>query len=307
MTATTQGLLERPGRVRVYWEQFGHGRTPAVFLHGGPGSGISDFYRTFFDPDLHTVVAFDQRGCGRSTPSVADDLSALAHNDTQTLIDDIEALRAHAGFDRWIVVGLSWGSTLALAYAESHPERVIGLALGVVTTTSRSEVEWITQDLRRVFPDEWSRLETAAAPRPSERVIDALYRAITDPEPELRDRAAIAWGHWENTHGSLDPNYAPDPRWEDPHKRLELATLILHYWSHHGFLGDAGIMEHIDRLATVPGLMVHGRRDLSSSMSVPFDLHRMWPASELVQIPDEGHGGPQTVHVLREAIRTMST
>jgi len=306
MTPTAHSYLERPPKVRIYWEQFGSGPVPALFLHGGPGSGISDFYRTFFDPALNSVVAFDQRGCGRSTPSVADDLASLAHNNTQMLIDDIESLRERVGFDQWIVVGLSWGATLALAYAEAHPERVTSLALGAVTTTSRADVEWITQDLRRVFPEEWSQLESSAAPRPSERVIDALYRAITSPDPRVRDSAAVAWGRWENTHGSLDPNFSVDTRWEDPRKRIELATLTLHYWSNHAFLGDAGILENTERLATVPGLMVHGCRDLSSSMSVPFDLQRAWPSSELIQVRNEGHGGPEIVGLLRDAVRRMS-
>ncbi len=301
------GYLDRPPGDRIYWERFGHGPAPALFLHGGPGSGISDFYRTLFDPALNSVVAFDQRGCGRSTPSAADDLASLAHNNTRTLIEDIEALRESVGFERWIVVGLSWGATLALAYAEAHPERVTALALGAVTTTSRAEVEWITQDLRRVFPEEWAQLQSSADPHPSERVVDALYRAVTSSDPEARDTAAIAWGRWENTHPSLDPHFSPDSRWEDPHRRLELATLVLHYWANHAFLGDAGILENVEGLATVPGFMVHGSRDLSSSMSVPFDLHRAWPASEFVQIRDEGHGGPQMMGLLQDAIRRMSS
>ncbi len=251
-------------------------------------------------------MAFDQRGCGRSTPSVADDLSSLQSNTTQTQIEDIEALREQAGVERWLVVGLSWGATLALAYAEAHPGRVSGLALGAVTTTSHAEVEWITRDLRRVFPEEWEQLERVAEPRPAERVVDALYRAITSDDEAVRDRAAQAWGRWENTHGSLDPNFSPDRRWDDPRTRIELATLILHYWSHDAFLGAAGILQGIDRLAAIPGVLVHGRRDLSSSMSVPFDLHRAWSASRLIPILDEGHGGPTMVRELREAVRRMS-
>ncbi|WP_336500624.1 alpha/beta fold hydrolase [Microbacterium paraoxydans] len=304
--STQHGLLERPGGVHIFWQRFGEGKTPAVFLHGGPGSGSSDFFRTFFDPTLHHAVTFDQRGCGRSTPSVVDDLATLPLNTTQTLVEDIEALREHLGIDRWIVVGLSWGATLALAYAEHHPERVTGLVLGAVTTTSRAEVEWITQDLRRVFPREWAELRGAASPGRGERIVDALYRAITSTDPDERDRAAVAWGRWEDTHSSLDPAFAPDPRWKDPRSRVERATLILHYWSHHGFLGDAGILDHIDRLAGIPALLVHGRRDLSASMSVPFDLHRAWPGSTLIEVPDEGHGGPRIVELLREGVRRMS-
>lgn len=306
MIDRVDGYLERPGGVRLFWERFGRGRATALFLHGGPGSGLSDSYRSYFDPEVNTVVGFDQRGCGRSTPSAADDLSSLGSNTTQALIDDIEALREHVGVDSWIVVGLSWGATLALAYAETHPTRVAGLVLSAVTTTSRAEVEWITQDLRRVFPVEWSELEAAAQPEPGERVIDALYRAVTSNDPTERERAAIAWGHWEDTHGSLGPNFSPDPRWQDPRKRLELATLVLHYWSHHAFLGDAGILDHVDRLAGIPGRMVHGRRDLSSSMSVPFDLNRAWAGSRLVQIEDEGHFGPRILEATRSNIRALS-
>lgn len=306
MISAPEGLLERPGGVHIFWQRFGHGKTPTLFLHGGPGSGSSDFFRAFFDPALHCALTFDQRGCGRSTPSVVDDLATLPLNTTRTLIEDIEALREHFGVDRWIVVGLSWGATLALAYAQHHPERVRGLSLGAVTTTSRAEVEWITQDLRRVFPREWTALERAAAPRHGERIVDALYRAITSADPHERDRAAIAWGRWENTHASLDPGFSPDPRWDDPRKRVELATLILHYWAHHAFLGDSGILDRVERLASIPAFLVHGRRDLSSSMSVPFDLHRSWPASTFIEVADEGHGGPRIVELLREGVRRIS-
>lgn len=306
MVAVIEGYLDRPGGVRLFWERFGTGPVPALFLHGGPGSGLNSFYRSYFDPDVNTVVAFDQRGCGRSTPSAAADLDSLAHNTTHELVADIEALRELAGIDRWVVVGLSWGATLALAYAEAHPERVAGLALGAVTTTSRAEVEWITQDLRHVFPAQWSELAASADPAAGERVIDALYRGVTSSNPNERDRAAIAWGRWEDTHGSLAPNFSPDPRWQDPRKRLEVATLVLHYWSHHAFLGDVGILENIGRLAGIPGLMVHGDRDLNSSMSVPFDLQRAWPGSRLTQVAEEGHFGPQILELVRANIRQLS-
>ena len=302
----TDGFLDRPGGVRLFWERFGAGPVPALFLHGGPGSGISPSYRSFFDPEVNTVVAFDQRGCGRSTPSAADDLDSLAHNTTPDLIDDIEALRELCGVERWVVVGLSWGATLALAYAEAHPDRVTAIALGAVTTTSRTEVEWITQDLRRVFPGPWSELAAAADPAPGERVIDALYRAVTSSDPHERDRAATAWGRWEDTHGSLDPAFSPDPRWRDPRKRLEVATLVLHYWSHHAFLGESGILENAAALAGIPGTMVHGGRDLSSSMSVPYDLQRAWPDSRLTPVADEGHFGPRMFELVRADIRELS-
>lgn len=268
---------------------------------------MNDHYRSYFDPEINTVITFDQRGCGRSSPSAAEDIASLNSNTTHELIGDIEALRTLAGLDRWIVVGLSWGATLALAYAEAHPNRVIGLALGAVTTTSRSEVEWITQDLRHLFPDEWSELAAAANPEPGERLIDALYRSVISSEPQDRERAAIAWSRWEDTHVSLDPNFSPDPRWQNDRKRLEIATLVLHYWSNHAFLGDTGILDNVGRLVDIPGSMVHGRRDLSSSMSIPFDLQRAWPGSRLTQVKDEGHFGPGIFTAIRENIRALST
>lgn len=301
-----EGLLDRPDGARLHWERYGTGPVAALFLHGGPGSGLSTHHRTYFDPAANTVVALDQRGCGRSTPSVVDDVDSLHRNTTAALIDDIEALREHAGIERWLVVGLSWGATLALAYAESHPDRVVGLVLGAVTTTSREEVEWITQDLRHVFPRQWEKLAMAAEPRPGERLIDALYRGITDPDPAVRERTAIAWGEWEDTHPSLDPHFSPSPAWHDPRKRLEMATLVLHYWSHHGFLGDAGIVDRVDRLGETPGVMVHGRLDLSSSMSVPFDLNRAWPSSVLIEVEDEGHFGSRILRAVTDAIARFS-
>lgn len=306
MGESIEGYLERPDGVHFFWERYGGGAVPALFLHGGPGSGLSGHHRSYFDAALHTVIALDQRGCGRSTPSVADDLGSLEHNTTQNLIDDLEALRELMGVAQWLVVGLSWGATLALAYAQAHPESVSGLVLGAVTTTSRDEVEWITHDLRRVFPAEALRLAEVARARPGERLVDALYRGVTSADAAERERIAVAWGEWEDTHASLDPGFTPDARWRDPRKRLELATLVLHYWSRHAFLGDAGILDRAERLAGIPGVMVHGRRDLGSTMSVPFELHRRWPGSELIQIPDEGHFGEGIFAAVRDGVARLS-
>lgn len=301
-----EGLLDRPGGTRLYWERYGSGSTPALFLHGGPGSGLGTHHRSFFDPELHTLYAMDQRGCGRSTPSVVDDLESLRDNTTAQLIDDIEALREHVGVEQWLVVGLSWGATLSLAYAQSHSDRVSGLVLGAVTITSRDQVEWITQDLRRVFPRQWDELVQAAAPRAGERVIDALYRGITSHDLADRERTARAWAAWEDSHPSLDPHFSPAPRWADLRKRLEISTLVLHYWSHHALLGDAGIMDKVDRLREIPGVMVHGRRDLGSTFSVPYDLHRSWPTSTLIQVDDEGHFGDEIFAAVADAVKTLS-
>jgi proline iminopeptidase len=301
-----RGVLPRPGGTRIYWERFGTGPVPALFLHGGPGSGLAEHHRSYFDPTIHAVFGMDQRGCGRSSPSAADDLDSLATNTTAALLEDVEALRRRHDVERWLVVGLSWGATLALAYAEQHPERVTALVLGAVTTTSTHEVAWITEDLRHVFPRQWDRLAEAAAARPGERLVDALYRGITSRDAGEREATAVAWAEWEDVHGSLDPNFPPAERWQDPHTRLEVATLVLHYWSLSAFLGDAGILEGVDRLSGIPGVLVHGRRDLASGMSVPWDLHRRWPGSELQEIPEEGHFGPEIFRGVRDAVSRLS-
>jgi proline iminopeptidase len=297
--------MRRDDDTRIHWERVGTvGKPKALFLHGGPGSGSGKRYRSFFDQTKWDLVTLDQRGSGRSLPLVSDDLSSLARNTTQTLIEDIEALRELLSVDRWLIVGLSWGATLALAYAEAHPDRTNGMVLGAVTTTSRSEVEWITQDLKRVFPREWKALADVARARPGERIIDALYRGIVDLDVRRRAEVANAWGKWENTHVSL--SLPPDSRWNDPQLRLNLATLILHYWSHHAFLDDHGIMDNLGRIGGIPIDLVHGRLDVSSTLSVPWEINQRLPLSRLIVIEDEGHAGQKLFQEVKAAVSRFS-
>ena len=195
-------------------------------MDGGPGSGISAGYRRRFDPDRFFIISFEQRGCGRSRPLVTDAAADLSTNTTAALIADIEALRMHLGVERWLVHGASWGTTLALAYAQAHPRRVSELVLFAVTTTSAAEVEWITESVGRVFPREWEQFEAASGRGPGQRLIDAYYERITDPDPIVRDQAAQAWCAWEDTHVSLDPAYVHNPRYDDPQFRRVFATLV---------------------------------------------------------------------------------
>lgn len=297
----------RSGRLPVsdgnelYFEAVGNPNGSAVlWLHGGPGSGAGTGYRKRIDPGRQQAIAFDQRGCGRSTPLVTERLDLLDTNNTAAQIDDIEALREHLGIDRWMVTGASWGATLALAYAEAHPGRVTAVALLAVTTTSQAEVEWITDAMGRVFPEEWDLFATAVERAPGERIVDAHARALRDSRPGVRAAAAAAWGRWEDTHVSLAPGWAPDPRWQDPQTRAVLATLVVHYWSHSGFGGD-DIIGRAGRLAGIPGVLVHGRRDVSSPVVVAYRLHQAWPGSRL-RVTDEGHGGPDGWAEIRRAI-----
>lgn len=300
----------RAGRLAVgdgnelYLERAGNpDGSPVLWLHGGPGSGAGAGHRERIDPARQQAITFDQRGCGRSTPLVTERLDMLDSNTTAALIEDIEALRMHLAIDRWMVTGGSWGATLALAYAQAHPERVSAIALLAVTNTSRAEVEWVTEAMGRIFPEEWDRFAAAVPREPGERIIDAYARALRNPDPVARAAAAEAWGRWEDVHVSLGSGWVPDPRWQDPPVRDVLATLVTHYWSHSGFGGD-DVINRMDRLAAIPGVLIHGWRDISGPVVTAYRVHQSWPGSRLI-LTDEGHGGPQSLAALRRAIAEL--
>jgi len=287
------GFLSVGDRDQIYWEASGNpSGKPALYLHGGPGGGLQTGYRRHFDPERYCIVSFEQRGCGRSRPLATDPKADLASNTTPNLIADIEELRVHLGIERWLVCGVSWGTTLALAYAQAHPDRVSEIALAAVTTTGPSEVEWTTEGMRRLLPREWDAFAAAVPRLPGQRLIDAYHCQITSPEPEVRAHAARAWCTWENAHmGFAHP--------EEPHPGLladagfqqVFATLVIHYWANGAFLQPGALLAGMPRLAHLPGVLIHGRLDVSCPTEIPWDLHRSWPGSEFIVIPDEGHGG----------------
>lgn len=287
------GLLDVGDGHLVYWECCGNpeGR-PALYLHGGPGSGCSPGQRRFFDPGVHRAVLFDQRGCGRSRPLAGEPDADLGTNTTAHLISDIEALRKLHGIERWTVLGLSWGSTLGLAYAQAHPARVASLVLGLVTTTSRREVEWVTEGVGRIFPQEWHRFATAV-PEALRHLplVDAYAELLFDPDPAVRGHAAREWCAWEDAHVSLAPGHAPNPRYEDPEFRLRFARLVTHYWRHAAFLEDEQLLRDAAILNGIPGFLIHGRYDVSSPLETPWRLSREWTTSRLQILDDAGHGG----------------
>jgi proline iminopeptidase len=246
-------------------------------------------------------VLLDQRNCGRSRPHASDPAVSLAANTTQHLLADIELLRARLGVERWLVHGLSWGSTLGLAYAERHPERVSELVLGLVVGTHVSrEVEWITRDMQRHFPAEWARFRDGVPPAERDgRLVEAYARLLADPDPEVREQAARDWCAWEDTHVSLFPDH--NPRYDDPEFRMVFARLVTHYWRNDCFLADGVLLREAGRLAGIPGVLVHGRLDISGPVDVPWELTQVWPDSELVLIGDAAHTGSQT---MTEAIVT---
>jgi proline iminopeptidase len=289
-----QGFLDVGHGHQVYWEVHGAplGK-PAVMLHGGPGSGCSQASLRRFDLDVYRVALFDQRGCGRSRPHASTPAVDLTTNTTHHLVNDIELLREHLGVDRWLVLGGSWGSTLALAYAQAHPAAVSELVLFSVVTTTRREVRWITHDVGRFFPDEWLRFREGMPVSERGDLVAAFNRRLLDPDPEIHEAAAAHWCRWEEAHLRTGRDSEPDVRFLDPAFRLCFARLVTHYWRHAAWLEDGELLGGVDRLAGIPGVLVHGRLDLSSPLDVPWYLARAWKDSELVVIEDEGHGGGQ--------------
>jgi proline iminopeptidase len=277
----------------LYFESVGTpAGTPAVYLHGGPGGGARPGARRYFDPTAYRAVLFDQRGCGRSRPLATEPGAELSTNTTDHLVADIERLRAHLGVDRWVVVGVSWGVTLALVYAQRHRAHVAGLVLAAVTAGTRRETTWITRDMGRVFPEQWERFAQLVPPAERGGDLAAAYaRLLAASDAELRAEAARRWCDWEDTHVSLMPGWAHDERYDDPAFRLQFATLVTHYWAHGCFLADGEVLAGMDRLDGVPGVLIHGLHDVSGPLDTAWALHRAWPSSRLVVLEDAGHGG----------------
>jgi proline iminopeptidase len=303
------GRLDVGNGHEVYWEEAGRpDGIPAVYLHGGPGGGLgAGGYRKRLDPERFRIIGLDQRGCGRSLPHVTAPGYDLAENTTSHLIADLERLREHLGVERWLLNGVSCGSTLALAYAQRHPKRVLGIVLFAVRTDSRFEVDWITESVSAIYPEAWDRLATHAERaainyrRGEGRLISAYAQLMTDPDPAVRDGASLAWGEWEDHHVSIGRGeIRRSPDWEDREYRHVFATLVTHYWAHDFFLKPP-ILACMDRLAGIPATLIHGRRDVSGPAVIAWRLHRSWPGSEILIVEGEGHGGPGMVRAMRDA------
>lgn len=293
----------------LYWETVGNrAGEPALVLHGGPGSGCGIGNRRWFDPARFRAVLFDQRGCGRSRPLATTATADLRSNTTDHLVDDIEALRAHLGVDRWLVVGSSWGVTLALAYAQRHPSRVTRMVLAAVTAGRRVEIEWITRAMGRVFPREWDEFVNHVPADERHGDLAAAYaRLLAHPDPEISERAALAWCRWEDTHVSLTPGAEPHLQHLPPERRQVFARLVTHYWSNGCFLDDTPILDSMYRIAHIPAVLINGTRDISSPLDTAWVLHRRWPASELIVLDDAGHGGGSMLDEMVKAINLSSS
>ncbi|MCG5500717.1 prolyl aminopeptidase [Ectothiorhodospira lacustris] len=290
---------------RLYLEECGiAGGLPVVFLHGGPGSGCESWHRRFFDPNRYRIVLFDQRGCGRSVPH-----AGLEGNTTWDLVADMERIREYLGIDRWVLFGGSWGSTLALAYAQTHPERVLGMVLRGIFLCRDEDIQWFYQEgAGRLFPDYWADY---LAPIPeTERgdMVAAYYRRLTGADEVARMAAAKAWSEWEGRTATLMTNPAVVGHFQNPFTALSLARIECHYFRHQAFMVPGQLLRDAHRLKDIPGYIIHGRYDVVCPVDQAWTLHRAWPQAELTIVPDAGHsaGEPGIARALVAATQALA-
>jgi proline iminopeptidase len=302
-----QGVVNAGEGNAVYWETCGNPRgKPAVVLHGGPGSGCSDWHRRLFDPAVYRIVLFDQRNCGRSTPHASDPATDLAANHTWNLIADIELLRRHLGLERWLVLGGSWGSTLALAYAETHPDRVTEMILFGVTTGRHEEFDWVFRGgLSAFFPSQWEHLRDAlpVAERAGD-IVEAYHRLLNDGAPAIRRRAAEAWCMWESATPAWPPRAGLEDRFTNAEYALAFARIVTHYVRHNAWLEDGVLLSGASALTQIPGILVNGRFDFQAPIANAWALKRAWPHAELVIVDNAGHAADTGLD--RELVRATS-
>jgi proline iminopeptidase len=293
----TTGYLEVDGGHQLYYEDCGNPRgKPAVFLHGGPGGGCTPAMRRFWNPDIYRIILFDQRGSGKSRPH-----AGLENNTTWDLVGDIEVLRAALQIDRWQVFGGSWGSTLALAYAQTHPQRVTEIVLRGIFMLRKKEIAWFYQHgASEVFPDRWEHY-LAPIPR-SERddMLGAYHRRLTSKDADVRLNAARAWSIWEGTTSTLLPNDEIASAFSGDELALALARIECHYFVNNGFMEENQLIDNVDRIRNIPAVIVQGRYDLVCPMISAWELSRAWPEADLRIVPDAGHAAfePGNVHQL---------
>jgi proline iminopeptidase len=288
----------------LYIEECGNPNgVPMLFVHGGPGAGCEDYHRRFFDPELYRIILFDQRGCGRSTPH-----AALEGNTTQALVADMEAIRTHLDIEQWLLFGGSWGSTLSLVYAETHPERVKGLVLRGIFLCRPHEIQWFYQEgASRIFPDLWQEY---LAPIPeAERgdLLHAYHWRLTGEDELHRMAAAKAWSLWEGRTSTLRGSEAVEGHFGNPFTALSLARIESHYFVNDSFLEPEQILNNAERLQDIPGIIVQGRYDVVCPAESAWQLHQAWPKSRLHIIADAGHSAaePGTIDALVRATIAM--
>jgi proline iminopeptidase len=302
-----KGFLQLSPPHRMYYEQCGNAKgVPVVFLHGGPGAGANATHRRFFDPAFYRIIIFDQRGSGRSQP-----LGETRDNTTPHLIADMEKLREHLGIDRWFVFGGSWGSTLALAYAEHHPQRVRGLALRGIFLCRKSEIQWFLYGLREFAPEAWRAFAGHIPEAERGDLLAAYWKRLMDPNPSVHLPAARAWSVYEGSCSTLLPSPETVRAFSADTLALGLARMEAHYFRNDIFLPEDFLINNVDRVRHIPTLIVQGRYDLVCPIRSADDLTRAWPEARYVIVPDAGHSametGTRTALVAgMEAFKTLS-
>lgn len=276
---------------------------PVLFVHGGPGASCEDYHRQFFDPDIYRIILFDQRGAGRSVPH-----AELVGNTTQALIQDIEVIREFLGVEQWVLFGGSWGSTLSLVYAQAYPQQVLGLILRGIFLCRKKEIDWFYQSgASRIFPDAWADFVKPIPVSERDNLLAAFYKRLICDDEIARMTAAKAWSIWEGRTSTLKPNRSVWDHFGNVHTALSLARIECHYFMNNIFLQNDQILQDIDRIKHLPGIIVQGRYDIVCPMESAWELHQAWPTSELEIITDAGHSAtePGIVDALVKATQKM--
>jgi len=290
------GMLAVGDGHEIYWEACGNpDGKPVVYLHGGPGGGCVPDFRRYHDPEQYRIVLFDQRGCGRSVPHASAPAADLSTNTTWHLVADIERLREHLGVEQWQVFGGSWGSTLALAYAQTHPDRVTELVLRGIFTLRASEIEWFYQSgASHLFPDAWEEYLAPIPEAERQDLLSAYHRRLFDRDPAVHVPAGVAWTVWENSTVRLIPDEAAIARARaDEAAAVAFARIENHYFFNRGWLDEGQLIRDAAKLRSIPGVIVQGRYDACTPARTAWDLHRAWPEAELRLIGDAGHASSE--------------
>ena len=286
--ATHRLEVDPPHVLHVEESGIPHG-IPILFVHGGPGAGCMPYHRTFFDPEAYRIILFDQRGCGRSAPH-----AELEGNTTQALVADMEKIREKLGIEQWVLFGGSWGSTLSLVYAETHPERVMGLILRGVFLCRKQEIDWFYEGgAARIFPDHWQEFVSVIPEEERDNFVAAYYKRLTGENELARMAAAKAWSKWEGQTSTLQPSKSVVGNFTEPYTAMSLSRIECHYFMHNSFLEPNQILDNADKLAGIPGVIVQGRYDVVCPMQSAWELYNAWPDSELDIIPDAGHSATE--------------
>jgi proline iminopeptidase len=297
------GRLPVDARHTLYWEESGtRGGTPVVFLHGGPGGGCMPHHRRFYDPAFWRIILFDQRGAGRSTPG-----ADLTDNTTWHLVADLEKLRAHLAIDRWLVFGGSWGSTLALAYAQTHPDRCLGLVLRGIFLATPEELDWFVWGMRTIFPEAWRAFSEFLPEDERDDLLANYHRRLTDPDAQTHLPAAVAWDRYESACSTLLPAAEPVVRPDSNAAALAIARIEAHYFMHRAFLAEGQLLDGVHRIRHLPCTIVQGRYDIVCPPVTAHALALAWPEAELVVVPDAGHSvrEPGITRALVNAVERM--